>query len=260
MPAQLAIILPCCNEEEALSVLQARLGPVLEALAPRYDIDLILVDDGSTDATWNWLQILRQVAWPATVVLGRHERNLGLGAALQTGLNLTEAAVVVTIDVDGTYPFAIIEPLVDAIACGADVATASPYHPQGGVAGVAAWRLFFSRGASALYRLLVDRRIHTYTALVRAYRRPILDASLSDHPGFLNVAMTLVEARRRGATVVEIPAVLAQREFGQSKARVMQITRTHLRYMSQLLWLRMTGRFWLTQRSDSPMRAKQVEA
>jgi dolichol-phosphate mannosyltransferase len=260
MHGQLAIILPCCNEEEALSVLQGRLGPVLEAIAPRYDLELILVDDGSTDATWNWLQLFRQVEWPATVILGRHDRNLGLGAALQTGLELTKAPVVVTIDVDGTYPFGIIEPLIEAITSGADVATASPYHPDGGVAGVPGWRLFFSRGASTLYRLLVDRRIHTYTALVRAYRRSILDASLSDHPGFLNVAMTLVEACRRGATVVEIPAILAQREVGQSKARVVQITRTHLRYMSHLLWLRMTGRFWLAKRSDNPMPAKRVQA
>ncbi len=259
MPGQLAIILPCCNEEEALSILQPGLGPVLEAVAQHYKVELILVDDGSTDATWNWMQQLRQVEWAATVVLGRHDRNRGLGAALQTGLNLTEAPIVVTIDVDGTYPFRIIEPLVDSIACGADVATASPYHPDGGVAGVPSWRLFFSRGASMLYRLLVDRRIHTYTALVRAYRRPILDASLSDHPGFLNVAVTLVEACRRGVVVVEIPAVLAQRQVGQSKARVVKITRTHLRYMLQLVWLRLTGRFWLTEEPDRSMREERVQ-
>lgn len=260
MRADLAIIIPCCNEEEALSLLHDRLRPVLEAIAPRHATELVLVDDGSTDTTWRWLNDLRQADWPADVILGRHDVNRGLGAALRTGLDLTDAPLVVTVDVDGTYPFTIIEPLLDAVACGADVATASPYHPDGGVAGVAAWRLFFSRGASSLYRVLVDRRIHTYTALVRAYRRSMLDASLSDHPGFLNVAVTLVEARRRGAAVIEIPAVLAQREVGQSKARVFRITRTHLRYMARLAWLRLTGRFWIADVLPRPVHEKRVQA
>ena len=257
MRADLAIIIPCCNEEEALGLLRERLHPVLAGIAPRFDTELVLVDDGSTDATWDWLQLVKQFDWPARVILGRHERNRGLGAALRTGLDLSDASIIVTIDVDGTYPFGTIEPLLDAIISGADIATASPYHPDGGVAGVSSWRLLFSRGASTFYRLLVDQRIHTYTALVRAYRRDILEETLSDHPGFLNVAVTLVEACRRKAAVVEIPAVLSQREVGQSKARVFRITRTHLRYMAQLIWLRMTGRFWLAERRSQALQEKR---
>jgi dolichol-phosphate mannosyltransferase len=185
----------------------------------------------------------RDAPWP--VVLGRHTPNRGLGAALQTGQELATGQIVVTLDTDGTYPFAIVESLVAAIANGADVATASPYHRDGGVAGVSRFRLFFSRGASLCYRALVDRRIATYTALVRAYRAEVLAASIADHPGFLNVAMTLVEARRRGARVVEVPAVLAQRQVGVSKAKVARITRTHLAYMWHILLLRATGNFWL---------------
>lgn len=260
MLGELAIIIPCCNEEEALAVLHERLGPVLEGVAARFCTELVLVDDGSTDATWDWMQLLRQVDWPARVVLGRHDRNRGLGAALRTGLDLTPASTIVTVDVDGTYPFNTIEQLLDAIVAGADVATVSPYHPDGGVAGVSAWRLFFSRGASTLYRLLVDRRIHTYTALVRAYRRGILDDSLSDHPGFLNVAVTLVEARRRGATIVEIPAVLAQREVGQSKARVFRIARGHLRYMASIGWMRLTGRFWIAESLSHSIHENRARA
>lgn len=260
MGANLAIIIPCCNEEEALGLLRERLGPVLADIEQRYSTELVLVDDGSTDATWDWLQLLQRLSWPAQIILGRHHHNLGLGAALRTGLELTDAPIVVTIDVDGTYPFGIIEPLLDAIMNGADVATASPYHPAGGVDGVSATRLLFSRGASSLYRILVDRRIHTYTALVRAYRRDVLDASLSEHPGFLNVAETLVEARRRNARIVEIPAVLAQREVGQSKARVFRITRAHLRYMANLAWLRVTGSFWIADGQPQALREKRVQA
>jgi dolichol-phosphate mannosyltransferase len=123
------------------------------------------------------------------------------------------------------------------------------------VAGVSRLRLLFSRGASLCYRALVDRRIATYTALVRAYRAEVLAASIADHPGFLSVAMTLVEARRRGARVTEIPAVLAQRQVGVSKAKVARITRTHLAYMWRILLLRATGRFWLGSESGGPKEA-----
>lgn len=241
---RISIVMPCCNEEEAIALLPDRLFPVLRRLARNYELELVLVDDGSTDDTWSQLESLSRVA-PWTVVLGRHTPNRGLGAALRTGQRLATGQIVVTLDTDGTYPFAIIESLVTAIEQGAEVATASPYHRDGRVAGVSRFRLFFSRGASLCYRALVDRRIATYTALVRAYRADVLAVAVSNHPGFLSVAMTLVEARRRGARVVEIPAVLAQREVGVSKAKVARITRTHLAYMRHLLLLRITGNFWL---------------
>lgn len=248
---RLSIVMPCCNEEEAIGLLPDRLFPALRRLARSHEIELVMVDDGSTDDTWARLEQLRRDApWP--VVLGRHRPNRGLGAALRTGQALATGQIVVTLDSDGTYPFGIIDPLVAAIEAGADVATASPYHRDGGVAGVSRFRLFFSRGASLCYRALVDRRIATYTALVRAYRADVLAAAIADHPGFLSVAMTLVEARRRGALVVEIPAILAQRQVGVSKAKVARITRTHLAYMRQLLLLRATGRFWLTPDARQP--------
>jgi dolichol-phosphate mannosyltransferase len=241
---RVSIVMPCCNEEEAIALLPERLFPTLHHLARSHEIELIMVDDGSTDDTSARLERLRRDApWP--VVLGRHRPNQGLGAALRTGQALATGQIIVTLDTDGTYPFAIIEPLVGAITAGGDVATASPYHRDGRVEGVSPLRLLFSRGASLCYRALVDRHIATYTALVRAYRTEVLAAAIPEQPGFLNVAMTLVEARRRGARVIEIPAVLAQRQVGVSKAKVARITRTHLRYMRHLALLRLTGRFWI---------------
>ncbi|MGH9176186.1 MAG: glycosyltransferase family 2 protein, partial [Vicinamibacterales bacterium] len=157
--------------------------------------------------------------------------------------------IIVTLDVDGTYPFEIVEVLVAQIDAGADVATASPYHPDGRVEGVSAVRLLFSRGASICYRVLVDRRVYTWTAMVRAYRAGVLRASIPEESGYLNIARTLVEARRRGARIVEAPAVLSTRTVGQSKAKVWRITRSHLRYMRGLLWLRLSGRFWIAPRA-----------
>jgi dolichol-phosphate mannosyltransferase len=193
--------MPACNEEDAVRLLPERLYPALAELATQHQVELVLVDDGSRDATWNELTRLRDAPAPCSITLLRHEVNRGLGAALRTGCLRATGQIVVTLDADGTYPFTIIEPLVAAVTSGADVATASPYHRDGGVAGVSATRRVFSRGASAIYRVLVDWRVATYTAMVRAYRADVLRAALSDNDGFLHVAMTLVEARRRGARI-----------------------------------------------------------
>jgi dolichol-phosphate mannosyltransferase len=238
-----SVVMPACNEEDAVRLLPERLYPALTDLATRHQVELVLVDDGSRDATWDELTRLRDAPAPCKVTLVRHDENRGLGAALRSGCLRATGQVIVTLDADGTYPFTIIEPLVAAVSAGADVATASPYHRDGGVEGVSATRLIFSRGASGIYRVLVDWRVATYTAMVRAYRVDVLRAALSDNDGFLHVAMTLVEARRRGARVVEVPAVLAQRQVGVSKAKVWRITRAHLRYMTRLVGLRASGRF-----------------
>jgi dolichol-phosphate mannosyltransferase len=244
-----SIVVPCCNEEDAVRLLPDKLFPTLREIATQRAVELVLVDDGSRDDTWTELRRLEQSQQPFTIALVQHETNRGLGAALQTGFCATNHPIVVTLDADGTYPFAMIGLLVAKIDAGADIATASPYHPRGGVEGVSALRLTFSRGASYCYRLLVDRHVYTWTAMVRAYHADILSMAISPETGFLHVAMTLVEARRRGASIVEVPATLSTRRVGQSKAKVARITRAHLRYMRGLVWRRMTRRFWITPRT-----------
>lgn len=241
----LSIIIPSCNEEEAIPHLLCALVQALEPLQSTLTTEVIFVDDGSTDGTWTQLQTVRDSKQPWKTVLARHEHNRGIGTAIRTGVEHATGDVIVTVDADGTYPFSIIQTLVDAIVAGADVATASPYHRDGNVLDVSGIRLFFSRGASLLYRIVVDRHVATYTAMVRAYRAPVLAASLSNESGFLQVAMTLVEAIRRGAVVTEIPATLSRRQVGRSKARVARITAAHLGYLAHLVRLRFTGQFWI---------------
>jgi dolichol-phosphate mannosyltransferase len=254
----ISIVIPACNEEDAVALLPERLFPILADLGMDNTVELLLVDDGSSDATWERMQAVASADPPARVVLLRHDRNRGLGAALRTGCRRARGDIVVTLDADGTYPFSIVAPLVQAVQAGADVATASPYHREGGVEGVPAVRLLFSRGASLLYGQLVDRRIATYTAMVRAYRAPVLAASLSSHDGFLHVAVTLVEARRRGASIVEIPAVLARRQVGVSKAKVWRITRTHLGYMWKIAVLRLMDSFWIDGAAEEAAPASET--
>ncbi len=235
----LSIVIPCYNEAEGIPTMRNRIGQVLPELRQRGSVELILVDDGSRDNTGELLASAFRDVPEARIVT--HDRNRGLGAALRTGFAHSRGTVIVTCDSDGTYPFAEIPALLDRLTPDVDIVTASPYHPGGGIENVPAYRVAISKSASLCYRLLVDWNIHTYTALFRACRREVVERIATHADGFLMVTELLVEARLAGYRIAEYPTTLRVRRYGQSKAKVLRITRTHLRYMAGLIGRHPTG-------------------
>ena len=237
----LSLVIPCCNEVDNVPKMARELFPVVEALARARAVEVIFVDDGSTDGTWAALtEAFGGRSGPSVWVrIERHPVNRGLGAALRTGFAAARGEVIITTDSDGTYRFSEIPALLARLTPDVDVVTASPYHPQGGVAGVPAYRLILSRGSSAIYRLLVDRKVHTYTALFRAYRRRVIEAVPFESDGFLAGTELLVKAMLKGFRVAEYPAVLHVRTAGTSKAKLMRTVRAHLRFQAKVLLYRL---------------------
>jgi dolichol-phosphate mannosyltransferase len=232
----LSVVVPCFNEAENTPKLVAEFVPVMEDLARGQRCEVVFVDDGSRDATWSALhEAFPQGAHPFEVRFERHAANRGLGAAIRTGLRASRGDVVVTTDCDGTYKFTDIPLVLDRLAPDVDIVTASPYHPRGGVAGVPAYRLVLSQGSSLLYRLLVDWRIHTYTALLRAYRRPVVDTVPFESDGFLAGTEILVNGKLLGFRAVEFPTVLHARALGVSKAKIARTIRAHLAFQGRIL-------------------------
>lgn len=235
----LSIIIPCFNEEQALPALEAHLFLVVDRLREGRTVEVIFVDDGSRDHTAKLLDEL--AARHPNVRVTRHPCNMGLGQATRTGFAHAQGDVIVVTDSDGTYPFSEIPALLALLKPDVDVVTASPYHPDGGVEGVPASRIFLSKGASLLYRILLKWDLHTYTAMFRAYRREVVQRAPSTADGFLMPAELLSNAILSGYNVVECPTVLHVRRYGQSKARVARIILAHLRFQLTLLFRRLFG-------------------
>jgi glycosyltransferase involved in cell wall biosynthesis len=94
----LTLVVPVYNEAEAVAELLGRLTALREACpAP---VEILLVDDGSDDGTGERLR--EQL--PEGMRVLRHERNLGYGAALKTGVHAASHDWVAITDADGTYP------------------------------------------------------------------------------------------------------------------------------------------------------------
>lgn len=227
----LSIVIPCCNEVENVPKLQTELMPVVAGLARERSVEVVFVDDGSTDGTLAALQAAFAAGrGPAGVAIRfeQHPVNRGLGAAMRTGFAAASGDVILSTDADGTYKFETLPALLAYLTPDVDIVTASPYHPAGAVKDVPQYRLVLSQGASFLYRLLVEWNLHTWTALYRAYRREVLQTISFASPGFLAGTELLVKARLAGYRAAEYPAVLHSRVAGQSKAKVWRIIRAHL--------------------------------
>jgi len=233
----LSIIIPCYNESDNIANLRRQITPTVTSLAETRTVELILVDDGSQDGTW---ETLHQTfpdgePYPAEVRFERHPTNLGLGAAIRTGFREARGDLVLTTDSDGTYRFETIPALLSTLTPEKDLVTASPYHPQGSVDGVPPYRLLLSKGSSLLYRILLNWKIYTYTALFRVYRRKVVESVPFESNGYLAGTEILVNSLLMGFQVAEYPAVLHSRVVGVSKARLVRTIRAHLRFQSKLL-------------------------
>jgi glycosyltransferase involved in cell wall biosynthesis len=115
-PADVYVVVPCYNEGPVIA-------EVLAGLCAHFP-NVVAVDDGSTDATWERLRESR-----ATVL--RHVVNLGQGAALQTGLTYAlraGAKYLVTFDADGQHQVEDLARLLTPVVAGqADVALGSRF-------------------------------------------------------------------------------------------------------------------------------------
>ena len=99
-PATLGIVIAAYNEAEALPAMHARLSQVLDAMG--LPAQVVYVDDGSRDATW---QVLGAIAADdPRVRLLRLSRNFGKELALTAGLDHVDADAVVVLDADGQDP------------------------------------------------------------------------------------------------------------------------------------------------------------
>ena len=242
---RVTVVVPCFNEEESIPRLRQALFSCEEHLLPTCAVEVVLVDDGSTDGT---LMAMRDAfADRSNYRIARHEQNAGITAAIMTGLREAKTELVCSIDSDCTYDPLQMENLLPLMTDDVDLVTASPYHPDGHVVNLAGWRLGLSRLASILYGLLMQLDIHTYTSCFRLYRRSAICNLRLVNQGFTGVPEMLWRVKEAGGVIRECPATLTAREQGQSKMSVFSVSLAHAR-----LFLRIAaGRILSTSKPQS---------
>ena len=205
----LSVVIPCYNEEELVDRLVQELdGFVTEFRRSGKSVEVIVVDDGSTDRTFSLLE--EAASSRPYLRLVRFRRNFGQTAAMTAGFEMARGEVIVPMDADLQNDPADIPKLLAKLDEGYDV--------------VSGWRkdrkdTFLTRKLpSAVANRLVSwaggLRLHDYGCTLKAYRRDVLEPVrlYGEMHRFIPIY-----AKWAGARVTEIPVNHRPRTAGRSK-------------------------------------------
>ena len=201
-PADTSVIVPALNEEGAIAEVVAR----LQSGGPWHEI--IVVDDGSTDATG-------ERARAAGAIVVRHPYNKGNGAAVKSGIRRATGDVVLIVDGDGQHRPADAARLVSGIGEYELVVGARSAATQATL-----MRRFGNHLLNRLASYLTERNIPDLTSGFRAARRDCLLEFLHLLPnGFSTPATTTMSFIKAGYSVSFVP-IEAEQRVGQSKIKL----------------------------------------
>ncbi len=170
MIALLSVVVPCFNEAGSLRRLYDEVMAVAPSLAS--SVELVLVDDGSSDAT---LAVASRLAAgdPRVRVVG-FSRNFGKEAAMLAGLRSARGDAVVVMDADLQHPPALLPRLVEAFLDGHDQVVARRTR-----VGDSWGRRVVSRAYYTVVNRFADVRLQDGVGDFRLMSRPVVDAVLA---------------------------------------------------------------------------------
>ncbi len=217
----ISVVIPVFNEEENLAELSERLLSTLTADGRPFEI--IFVDDGSTDRSWEILTDLHQ-RHPGHIRALQFFRNFGQHQAIFAGFQATRGQVIVTLDADLQNLPEDIPHLVAKLEEGYDT--------------VGGWRE--NRLDSWLRRLpsyfmnrtmswVTGVKLKDYGCMLRVYRREVVDSinQCQESSSFIPALANLFSRR-----VAEIPVGHAERERGKSKYNLFKLLRLNFDLMT----------------------------
>ena len=226
----LTVVIPAYNEEDGIAEIAGRVLAAGSGLlkAGVEELELLIVDDGSTDAT---AAIAAEIQG---VRLIRHAHNKGYGAALKTGFAEAKGELIGFLDADGTYPPEFFPALCTCaldghdLVIGSRMAGADSQMPLTRRAG----NLFFA----TLLSLLARVRVSDSASGMRVFKREILE-QIYPLPDGLNLTPVMsTRALHEGIRVTEVPIPYSER-LGRSKLSVVHDGSLFLR---SIVWTALT--------------------
>jgi undecaprenyl-phosphate 4-deoxy-4-formamido-L-arabinose transferase len=218
---EISVVIPVYNEEDNLRELGERLIRTLKALDRPFEI--IFVDDGSTDRSWQLLGELNR-EHPRHIRALQFHRNFGQHQAIFAGFQAARGQVMVTLDADLQNPPEEIPRLVAKLDEGYDTVGGWRENRQDSI-----FRKLPSQMVNYVMSKVTGVKLRDYGCMLRAYRREVVDSinQCQESSSFIPALANLFSHR-----VAEIPVGHAERERGTSKYGVFKLLRLNFDLMT----------------------------
>lgn len=212
-PCKVAIIIPCCNEQDTILGLLAEIKST--TFSKHFNVEPIVVNDNSTDNT-KQLLISNHIHFLDLSV------NLGIGGAVQTGFKYALRNgfdIAVQMDGDGQHPPQELEKILQPIYNNeADVVIGSRYILKEGFQSSALRRLGINH-FKRLNKILVGIVIQDSTSGYRALNKKALEIVANYYPDEYPEPESIILFSLNNIRINEIPVVMRERLGGQSSIR-----------------------------------------
>ena len=205
---KLSLIVPCYNEEKNISLLQKAVIDTFKDCS--YDYEIIFIDDGSKDATWNELKKIHGQQL-CTIKAIRFSRNFGKEAAIFAGLQHASGDYISLIDADLQQPPEMVRSMVNILEENQQYDVVAAYQEQRNEGAILS---FFKKCFYKTINALSDITLRTDASDFRTFRKCVAESivSLGEYHRFSKGLFAWV-----GFNTCFIPYTAGERVHGKSK-------------------------------------------
>ncbi len=204
----LSIVIPVFNEQDTIR------KAVEAVVAAPYTKEIIIVDDGSTDATCD---ILKQMNHPDVKAVF-HEKNFGKGRAVQTGFNHAAGDIVLIQDADLEYDPAEYPILLQPIISGrADAVFGSRFAGHGAHRVLYFWHYVGNRFLTLMSNIFTNLNLTDVEAGYKVFTRQALEGIKVDERGFGFEPEIVAKIAKKGMRIYEVPISYYGRTYEEGK-------------------------------------------
>lgn len=232
-PTLFSVIIPARDEEESLPITIAAIDETFRR--EKIPHEIVVVDDGSSDRTWQVLNDLKQ-QYPSLA----HVQNPGphgFGRAIIYGLNHSAGDAVVIMMADCSDDPNDAVKYWNILSEGYECAFGSRFIKGGQVHDYPRVKLFVNRLANLFIKTIFNIPLNDTTNAFKAYRRTVIDGCRPFMAPHFNLTVEIpLKAIVRGFTWSTTPITWRNRQFGEAKLKIKEMGSRYF-FICMYVWL-----------------------